>query len=763
MKQRVILAGVIVGVVGLGAVAAFLSASQPVAPGSLVAVLPDQDGLGWPLFSPDGLSILTVDHDLRATVWDSRSGLPKAYFTLGSRPGLSAFSRDGTVLWTSDRESPTRLCSYNVKTGARFELGQAPKDLEGKEWKACAISGTGTLLLSGFGDTRIGLYDPALGGFSGILDSETGRRVKGYPEKLMYFFEGCGFSEDGRRCWYEFLTVAIRGETYERVPGIVVWDTSTGKVLFEKWDSASKTRNFALSPDARFFYASTPDGSIQAAELDTGKTRIIAPVQPGDEYLFLMAAGDVLVAYGSPREYETGMIRILDARNGNHVRSLPYRQFDWEGIGNFELSASGDYLLFRSSRDEWLLIDLKSGRTRDYFPRPGRYPIALAPVGGETIWDDDGDNVLVGADGYTLIRTLVEPAGDVDQLEFRRANPALVGKSIETRSGERGPVFFGFALDGSFLKVAIPWVTSVVPDGSGFIERRVPANTLAFFDPFSGMRRSPLPLPPIDDVTGHLVSEDGSVLAIYGANFGDWRVCVYRMPSGDLVRTIDAWKSVMSLKLVFSGDGRLLALSGEKTIRIVGIEDGREIGAFARRGDFLLLGGKPRPDGAVVVSEDADGAVRLLKPDGQPTLELPPGRGERFVILRLSPDGRGILLQAGADLAYYDLDSGNQTWRIPGSFYIGVHALSANGTRLFLLRNERTALSMDTKDGTLRATACFGSDGWCVWTPSGTWGGAGALLDRTLYVRVGDSLVPASSALATTRDDRGVLRMFFGE
>jgi WD40 repeat protein/tRNA A-37 threonylcarbamoyl transferase component Bud32 len=200
----------------------------------------------WVLFSPDGETVVSTNHDGTVTLWDAESTSPsktlRGHWSAVQQP---VFSPDGDTLYTASHDGTTIAWDLTAKRGLdrRFTFtDDGPIDSAGFDQKPGAISPDGRLVAVGLRGRGFAVWDA--------------REVRpfGTPMDTGRVVVGLHFAPDGR-------TLAVA--TLPR--------REFGNIVLTIWDVRSRAR-LRRVPISGNYFAFSPDGSTLAALTERGLT-----------------------------------------------------------------------------------------------------------------------------------------------------------------------------------------------------------------------------------------------------------------------------------------------------------------------------------------------------------------------------------------------------------------------------------------------------------------------------------------------------------
>ena len=258
------------------------------------------------------------------------------------------FSGDGKTLITGWEGFPHEICFWDVMTGKQIRSIKGVGDKFHAAY--LALSPDGRFLATG--GERIRLWDTATGKEIRVMDGP-GFRI--------------GFSPDGRTLFSCY------------VPGVVLYETSTGKKRMELKGFAKRT-TFAFSPDGRRVLMNDEEGGIHF--MDWAKGKEISP-PPGHE-------GPVLQVIPSPdnKLLTLGLNKLIiwDLATGKEVRHYQSSQ-NWTG----PVAVSPDGKTLALGGEDIRLQELVTGREIIRLNTAGRAKAMTFSPDGKWLVTNDGE------------------------------------------------------------------------------------------------------------------------------------------------------------------------------------------------------------------------------------------------------------------------------------------------------------------------------------------------------------------------------------
>ena len=244
-----------------------------------------EKSIRWAVFSPDGTTIATAEHDNTANLRDATTGKVIRSFK-GHSSGLDSvvFSPDSKTIVTSCWDKTAKI--WNV------EKGEEIRTLEGhaKEVYTVAISPTGKSIATGCNDGTVKVWDAESGketatlrGHTGVVHSvafgatddliasaswdktvrlwEKGKEkavLKGHTVQVL----GVAFSKDGKRLasvsgrWGDGKDEAGPGE-------ILLWDVATMKEISREVGHEDRIFAANFSPDGKMLATASWDKTVK--------------------------------------------------------------------------------------------------------------------------------------------------------------------------------------------------------------------------------------------------------------------------------------------------------------------------------------------------------------------------------------------------------------------------------------------------------------------------------------------------------------------
>ncbi|HEV3258893.1 MAG TPA: sigma-70 family RNA polymerase sigma factor [Gemmataceae bacterium] len=655
----------------------------PTPDGKYVLVQP-QPGLSD--YAALGLMLLDLDTGFRARTFQDSRRVPKGQTYDAIRP--AAFSPDGKKLyaigWHKSEEKVPRqtfyvwasfdnpckrvLLVWDVATGkltAEWEL--PPGNALGASLIGVNVSADGKRLYV-YGAVHMRVTPKRyFGGVAGVhvLDAATGKQLETWA--------GAGPAA---------VTIAGGKElvTFGEGTGITARDAETGKPV-RTFPLAGFVSSVALSPDrktvAAVGMAGHPDRptSCEIALWEAATGREIRRLIADAEMVKSASARLVFAADGKTLYLGTGSGRILrwDLSNG---RALPNWAAHSGGVADLFLRPGKNELVSAGSWDgairRWDVATGKALSTTAAYV--GEVAVARKPNGKEVAVGDDTGRVDVWdvATGR-VTRTLRLPAGRSRQLRFSRdgrqlldstgdgkitIRDAVSGKAVrEIPAPPRQRQYGGacaitFSPDGRSLFASgeaygtrlLTWPGCTVvwrqadsyeaaafsPDGRRMVSGNWNDKTIVR-SPKSGAELSELAGP---DMASAAFSPDGRRLATAHL-YGLWRV--RDGSTGAVLKEVKGFQHVWAV--AFSPSGWLLAVAGDKSVRVYDTASWQEVARFDGHEGMVhtvFFG----PDDATLVSASAEDGTALVWSLKPPAGREPPGPAKLWA--DLAGDGPAV-------------------------------------------------------------------------------------------------------------------------
>jgi WD40 repeat protein len=361
--------------------------------------------------------------------------------------------------------------------------------------------------------------------------------------------------------------------------------------------------SLAFSPDGKFL-ATSEGGSIRLWDVATGRQLHHCKENWGSSRLAFSPDGTLLASAG-----QDGAVNVWEVRSGKEPRLLPVTSHQLAFLG---LASDGQTLLTRSAEDTLTVWDVREGR-RLHTLKDG---------------EDRIERFLFGLDASRKRAMLLQ------EMEHRRHRPGFPKDrfrydSYPTFSPENNFLAIGSGQDGRILLLH--------QTAEGIVDLRLADNT-----PVKGARKR-----EFNVVLVQLAfSPDGRILA---ATYNDGRLILWDLRTArphhilPLPRHGEPYRS-----LVFSSDGRLLAVSDRHVLFVVETASGQ---SFWKRplGEHWIDSVAFAPDDHTLAIGDAgyQAAIHLWDLPTNKEFHTLQGHRDSIGTLVFSPDGSFLLSGSG--------------------------------------------------------------------------------------------------------------------
>jgi WD40 repeat protein/nucleoside phosphorylase len=616
-----------------------------------------------------------------------------------------------------------------VDTGAGWEVMPSLS-----RCNAVAFHPGGHLVVTGYLDGAVGLWDPA----TGILL----RTLQGHKSLVL----SAAFSPDGRTLACGALDTTVR-----------LWDSATGTLLGTLQGHQKSVLSVAFSPDGRTLASGSDDTTVGLWDPASGAR--LHTLQGHEESVLSVAFSPDGRALASGSADTT--VRLWDSATGTllgalqgHQKSVLSVAFSPDGrtlaSGSDDTTvelwdpASGARLRTLAGRRAWVLSVAFSpdGRTLAsgsedatvelWDPTTGA---RLRTLQGHDLsvrsmaFSPDGRTLASGSDDTTVelwdsttgarLRTLQGYASWVMSVAFSSDGCTLAAGSEDTTVGLWDPAT-GARLrklhshNASVLSVAFS------PDGHALASGSEDT-TVGLWDPVTGARLRKL-YGHKASVLSVAFSPDGHALA---SGSEDKTVGLWDPATGARLRTLRGHTSWV-LSVAFSPDGRSLASGSDDTT--VALWD-RVTGARLRTlqgHKSLVLSVAFSSDGRLLASGSSDNTVGLWDPATGAMLRMLQGHKARVLSMAFSPDGRALASGAhDKTVGVWDPATGTLLRMLRGhtGSVLSV-AFSPDGRALASGSSDNTIRLWEVATGRCLAVLLGTPEGWVAFIPDGPRAGA---------------------------------------
>ncbi len=645
-------------------------------------------------FLPDGKSLLTVNQDSIAQVWDRDTGKELSHFDVAgpasTDPNAARFvllnngsslvlSGDNKILAGLGRDGRVRL--WEVTTGKEIaKVGDGP------------IAARTQIALNGDGKT---LVTSIYGQKTTVWETATGKELRSFGEptptsRLMPY--RMALSPDGKTLVQTGIEVG-KGALQTT---IIVWDAAAGKELHRISDPAFGAGSIpamtsAISPDAKL--VAVPVGNkVKVIDVAAGKEVRELDADDGRSALVFSSDSKLLVALAGRNEALT----IWDVASGKKVRQVGKAEAPAAGVAVVNIVARSGATMSVSSDGKVLawgdgqslrLIDLETGKEKNASAGHAATPrdLLFAPDGKTVVTADEGtvrrwdaasgkERSAITLPGKLYNFVNVSPderfvaAGDVTGTIY--LIDAVTGKEKHslppTQAGY--PPTVAFSSDSR-------WLASISLIGQ----------TVDIYDVAAGKAKQSLALPMVEQANPNLpvgfVGARGTRRVFFSPDSRlvaatDGRIVVWDVAASREERVIELPQGLAIRHALFSPDSRTIAVELTN-----GQIDLWEMASGQKR---LTLNTQAKPDPSREASAIAIIRGRLVP--GNPTT------------LAFSPDGRLLAQSDGNKARLWDLYTGKEAGAFDGhrGALAGL-AFAPEGRRLATASTDTTVLIWDAE------------------------------------------------------------------
>ncbi len=527
----------------------------------------DPSGTGSISFSPDGSKIGVTSHQ-GLQILDASSGRREASIQTGfNRGGMEtlAFSRDGKRVALGSELGGQKLTAtvWEIDGGKKIQSVEVVQDYQAR----VALSGDGKMLATwGQHIGRGGERNPDLTRTIQLWDVSTGKELK----KVLsteYMPAAVALSPDGKQ-----LAIVEAGA------GLNLYDVETDKIQHRLAARRGTGSVLCYSPDGKRIVAGTWDGAVQVWDSATGKRLGMASGPECSIRSIAFLPDNKVLAAGSNGQ----AIHLLEVPSGRLLtppdgHSAPPTSLAFSSDGKSVLSCGMDGILF------W---DAATGKfQRRMTPRDRFEQIRIGVAQLQLLLD--GRQLLYASQHNGPVR-LVEVATDQEVFAL-------------TSSVDHSGLVAAFSSDGKSVALA----------GTVFVKAGGQATTVQVWDLVNGREKASLPVNG-DRVTVAISADGCFVLTSATLRIGG------RQPGSELTLWDAAtgkekWKhaseTVWMTQLAFSPDGASFASVGQEGVRVCDTATGtnqrlfdhsKEHGSacllFSRDGRTLAVGGGPEAE-----------------------------------------------------------------------------------------------------------------------------------------------------------------------
>lgn len=235
------------------------------------------------VFSPDGARIVSANRDGTLMIWDASTG--EVLDTLEGHSGqvkACAFSPDGGRIVSASKDNTLKI--WDASSGHELHTLDGHKHFV----QACAFSPDGTSIVSGSSDHMIKLWDARTGEELGNMEGHTDgviavafspdgtRIVSASKDNTLKLWDAYTDLEmRTKRKFYGYGGIAAFSPYGERIVSagdtiIRMWDSNTGKELWNLEDPRRRIQDTAFSPDGKYIVSASGENTLKLLDKETG-------------------------------------------------------------------------------------------------------------------------------------------------------------------------------------------------------------------------------------------------------------------------------------------------------------------------------------------------------------------------------------------------------------------------------------------------------------------------------------------------------------
>jgi WD40 repeat protein len=551
-----------------------------------------------------------------------------------------AFNPDGTILYSTDGSSKT-IKSWHVETGKLLKIFTFNDSITGMEigrsgkiiairmyYKTIIIdSSTGAERLSiptQYSSLSISPDEKfiALGRTSTskpviIVSIETGKTVMELP--LNVYVNTVAFSPDGK-----FVATGNGDKT------VTLFNVETGLKVNTCTGHTDSVTKIAFSPDGKTLASTSKDKTIRIWDTGKGKELFVKKDEKEDARFLAFSPDGKSIATGSGKALhiwnpKNGKIRVtMESKNKNiTIFSFGYScAFSPDG----KTIASGGFGIS--------LWDTDEGK-------------ALQPIGGEYsaychsgFFTPDQRNLILVADKSIKIIDLStgEISRTIEPPDFAITSAISASGSTLMMSYNKGFILYegaNFDVKGTFPATLNKQNIAMSRNGK-YIVYSADSTRAAIYD--IGAGKEVASIPEKSTYISVALSHDGRTTAI---KTQDGKLNLYESSTGRVIKSI-VTKNFFPETIVFSPDGKMLAVAGKQGIALLSIPGGKQIRSMkAHDGDITSL--IFSPDGSTLLTGGEDNKIIMWKVSTGKPVSLLQGHTGKILTLEYSPDSKMII------------------------------------------------------------------------------------------------------------------------